>query len=163
LRELLEADYPALDDPGQIPRVFAKAWNRRDPRKLASIFDEDADFVNVVGLWWRNRESIFEAHKYGLEVIFKDSALRVGRVEVKHLSDDVAVVHARMSVTGQTPIGDLDAPRMRMNVMSFVVHRRGDAWSCASAHNTDVVVGAETNVVDADGALRSVDYRKLKA
>ena len=148
-------------EPEQIPRVFAKAWNRRDPRQLASIFDEDADFVNVVGLWWRDRESIFEAHKYGLEVIFNESALRVGRVEVKYLADDVAVVHARMSLSGQTPIDGLHAPRLRMNVMTFVAHRREATWSCAAAHNTDVVVGAETNIVDETGALRSVDYRPL--
>lgn len=155
-----EADYPRLDDPEQIPRVFAKAWNRRDAETLASLFDEDADFVNVVGLWWRDRESIQKAHDYGLRVIFKDSAMRVGRVEVKRLSDDVAIVHARMSVTGQTPVAEEPAPQMRMTVMSFVAHKDDGRWSCASAHNTDVVVGAETNLVDRSGALRSVDYRR---
>lgn len=153
-------DYPVLNEPDQIPRVFAKAWNRRDPETLASIFDEDADFVNVVGLWWRNRDAIREAHKYGLDVIFGDSALRVGRVEVKFLSNDIAVVHARMSLSGQTPTADTGTTQMRMNIMSFVTHRRAGRWSCASAHNTDVIVGAETNIVDQDGVFRSADYRQ---
>jgi hypothetical protein len=32
------------------------------------------------------------------------------------------------------------------------------AWK--SAHNTDVIVGAETNIVDQDGVFRSADYRQ---
>lgn len=152
-------DYPPLTEPEQIPRNFAKAWNRRDPAALAALFDDDADFVNVVGLWWRDRDSIYQAHKYGLEVIFNESAVRVGRVEVKYLSDDIATVHARMTLSGQSPIGETLAPQMRMNLFTFVVHRREGRWSCAAAHNTDVIVGAETNVVDETGAFRSVDYR----
>ena len=37
--------------------------------------------------------------------------------------------------------------------------RTPDGWRCASAHNTDVVPGAETNVVDEGGRLRAADYR----
>jgi hypothetical protein len=40
-------DYTPLDGPESIPTVFTEAWNNRDPDKLASIFDEDAEFVNV--------------------------------------------------------------------------------------------------------------------
>ena len=49
--------------------------------------------------------------------------------------------------------------RQRSNVMSFVVHRTTQGWRCASAHNTDVAPGAETNVVNDQGQLRSVTYR----
>src|SRR5690606_11267288 len=120
----------------------------------------DAEFVNVTGLWWHDREAIRRAHAYGLERIFNQSTLRLGAVHVKHLSDDVAVVHARMTLTGQTATGDVRAPGSRTNVFSFVVHQTPDGWRCASAHNTDVVPNMETNVMDADGRLRAVDYRE---
>lgn len=152
-------DYSPLDRPESIPTVFVEAWNRRDPDTLAGLFDEDAEFVNVTGLWWHSREAIRKAHAYGLTRIFDRSTLRLGTVRVKRLSDDVAVVHARMTLEGQTPVAGVATPGTRTNVFSFVVHRTPRGWSCASAHNTDVVPGIETNVMDAEGRLRSVDYR----
>ena len=151
--------YTPLSKPENIPLVFIEAWNNRDPDTLASVFDEDADFVKVVGLWWRDRESIRKAHAYGLSRIFSRSTLRLSRIEVKRLSEEIAVVHARMTLSGQTPVGAVTAPKPRHNVFSFVVHRTPEGWRCASAHNTDVVPGMETNIVDESGRLRSVDYR----
>jgi len=43
--------------------------------------------------------------------------------------------------------------------MSLVVHQTPAGWRCASAHNTDVVPGSETNIIDDQGRLRSVSYR----
>lgn len=149
-----------LDTPESIPRAFVEAWNRRDARALAALFDEDAEFVNVVGLWWHDRASIERAHAYGFEHIFPESTLVLGRVAVKRLREDVAVVHARMRLTGQTPVAGIEAAGPRMNLFSFVVHRGEGGWRCASAHNTDVVPGAETNVAGADGRLRPVAYRR---
>lgn len=153
------ADYSPLDKPESIPAVFVEAWNRRDPDKLASIFDEEAEFVNVAGLWWHDREAIRRAHAYGLERIFNRSTLTLGTTRVRRLGEDVAVVHARMRLEGQTPVGDVARPGARSNVFTFVVHRTPEGWSCAAAHNTDVVPHMETNVVDADGRLRPADYR----
>jgi uncharacterized protein (TIGR02246 family) len=150
---------PQLDRPDSIPRAFVEAWNRRDADGIAALFDEDAEFVNVTGLWWHDREAIRRAHAYGLSRIFDRSTLRLGVVRVKHLADDIAVVHARMMLSGQTPAAGVAAPGTRTNISSFVVHRTPDGWRCASAHNTDVVPGMETNLVPAEGRLRSVDYR----
>ena len=152
-------DYTPLDRPESIPVVFTEAWNRRDPDALAALFDEDAEFVNVTGLWWHDREAIRRAHAYGLERIFNRSTLRLGTVRVKHLSEDIAVVHARMTLEGQTPAAGVAAPGVRRNVFSFVVHRTEAGWRCASAHNTDVVPGKETLLADESGAVRPVDYR----
>lgn len=147
-----------LDTPDRIPHLFAEAWNRRDAAGIAALFDEDAEFVNVVGLWWHSRADIERAHAYGLARIFPDSTLTVREVRVKGLSEQIAIVHARMRLAGQTPIGGTERPQPRTNVFSFVVHRTPEGWRCASAHNTDVVPGAETNVVDESGRIRSVDY-----
>ncbi len=151
--------YTPLDRPEHVPRVFVEAWNRGDARTLAAIFDEDADFINVVGLWWHDRAAIERAHAYGLAHLFDRSTLRLLRVKVKPLSEDIAVVHARMRLTGQTPVAGIARPQPRMNLFTFVVHRVGEAWRCAAAHNTDIVPGMETNVTDEAGRLRAVDYR----
>ena len=145
--------------PELIPHAFAEAWNRRDAHALAALFDEDADFVNVVGLWWHDRAGIERAHAYGLARIFPESTLEPTLVRVRRLREDVAVVHARMRLTGQSPVDDVDAPRRRTTILTFVAHRVEGSWSCAAAQNTDVVPGAETNVVDAAERLLPADYR----
>ena len=142
-----------------IPSLFARAWNARDPDALASLFDEDAEFVNVTGLWWHDRAAIREAHAYGLERIFGESTLTIDDTRIKTLSDDLAVVHARMTLSGQTPISTIVKPASRRTVFSFVVHQIQGRWQCASAQNTDVVPGMDTNVVGDDGRFRSANYQ----
>jgi uncharacterized protein (TIGR02246 family) len=145
--------------PEEIPALFAEAWNRRDVDAIASLFEDDAEFVNVTGLWWHDRASIRKAHAYGLEHIFNQSALTIDEVRAKRLSDAIAVVHARMTLSGQTPVGAVKQPGARTNIFSFVVHRVDDRWRCVSAHNTDVIPGMETNVVDDDGTIRAANYQ----
>ncbi|WP_292059948.1 MULTISPECIES: SgcJ/EcaC family oxidoreductase [unclassified Brevundimonas] len=148
-----------FDKPESIATLFAKAWALRDADKLASLFDEDAEFVNVTGLWWHDRESIRKAHAYGFERIFGGSVLRVMKVKVKALGENVAVVHARIRLEGQSGVAQVDQPGVRNTIFSFVVHRGDDGWRCASAHNTDIVPHMETNMVAPDGRFTAVSYR----
>lgn len=153
-------NYPSITSPEDIPARFTEAWNERNPKKLAALFDEDAEFVNVVGIWWHNRKEIYKAHDYGLRVIFNNSRLKQGRTKVKYLSENIAVVHARFRLTNQTPLKDTQ-PDTRQTIFSYVVHRVDgeSSWSCASAHNTDIIPGKETHLMK-DGEIEAVDYRK---
>ena len=152
--------YPPFDRPEEIAPIWVAAWNRRDAARLADLFDEDAEFVNVVGLWWHSRAAIYRAHEYGLRVIFNESTLRLVHSRVRWLSEEVAVVHAKMALRGQTAVAGVGAPGERRTIFSFVVHRTAGGWRCASAQNTDVVPGSETHVLDESGQLRAVDYRE---
>jgi len=147
-------------NPGEIPHLFAEAWNNRDAASIAGLFRENAEFVNVVGLWWHNRHDIYKAHDYGLRTIFPDSDLKVGRVKVTELNENAAVVHARMTLDGQSSHGSVNQPDKRQNIFSFVVTKTDQGWICVSAHNTDVVPGKETNIVDEEGNISSADYRQ---
>lgn len=148
--------------PDAIPHAFADAWNRRDADGIAALFEQDAEFVNVTGLWWHDREAIRRAHAYGLERIFNRSTLTVTTVRMRHLAPGLALVHARMRLAGQTPVAGIAEPGERRTIFSFVVRRGPGGWLCVSAHNTDVVPGAETNIVDQDGHLAGADYRRLR-
>ena len=149
-----------LENPEDLPKKWAEAWNNRDAVALANLFTEDAEFVNVVGLWWHNRHDIWKAHDYGLRVIFNESDLQVRKIAKKEVSQDVAIIHTRMKLTGQSSHGNLKSPSDRMNVFSFTMKKVDLGWVCVSAHNTDIVPGMETNIVDEHGKISSVDYRK---
>lgn len=153
-------EYPEADSPESIPKLFVAAWNRRDAAKIAALFDEDAEFINVTGLWWHSREAIEKAHTYGLTTIFNESQLTLIRTKVKMLADNIAVVQAKMKLDGQTPVGHIQNPETRRNIFTFVVHKQGTEWRCASAHNTDIIPNKETNIHDEQGRIMPVDYRK---
>lgn len=129
----------------------------RDAAALAALFAEDADFVNVVGIWWRDRAAIERAHAYGLATFFADSTLRVGRVRTRMLGPDHAVVHARLRLSGQhRPEGGTADDRQ--TILSLVATRGQQGWTVVSAQNTDIVPGAETFVAQG-GNLSARDYR----
>lgn len=142
-----------------MPALFVEAWNKKDANMLASLFAEDAEFVNVVGIWWHNREDIKTAHAYGFEKIFPESDLRLRDHRERMLGPNSALVHARMRLKGQSGSSETNTPSIRQNIFSFVLKRDDDHWICVSAHNTDIVPGAETNMIDENGNFKSVNYR----
>ena len=153
-------EYSKQDSPESIPQIFTEAWNMRDAQRLAQLFDEDAEFINVTGLWWHSRKDIEKAHAYGLSTIFQHSTLYLLRTRVKYLSEDVAVVQAKMKLSGQTPVDTVARPGERRTIFTFVLHKSGQQWVCASAQNTDIVPNQETHVRDENGQLRAIDYRR---
>ena len=148
----------AHTSPEDIPALFARAWNACDSGALASLFDPDAEFVHVTGLCWHDRESIRQAHASRLDRAFNKSTLAPVETKVKRLSPEVAVVLARMTLSGEEPAGAVTTPGSRTTIVSFVVHRAGDRWLCASAHNTDVMLNTETTVINEAGVFGSASY-----
>ena len=161
--------FGAVSTPEGIAKGFAQAWNTADADALAALFVADADFVNVVGLWWNKRERIRTAHDYGFRKIFNGSQMQLEEVRVRQLGEDVAVVHGLWTLTGQNPApGESSSsdPGRRQGVISFTVQKqRGGAnndagWLAVSAQNTDRVPGAET--LSAEGeSLRPKAYQDL--
>ena len=145
--------------PDQIPLHFAAAWNARDAAGLAALFVEDADFVNVVGLWWHNRGDIERAHAYGLRRIFDQSTLRQGGIKTRLLAETHAVVHCRWHLTGQRdPVGGLLGARS--TVMVFVAQHQPNGWQVVTAQNTDVIPGKETLAITTQGP-EALSYREV--
>ncbi|WP_349291205.1 SgcJ/EcaC family oxidoreductase [Loktanella sp. SALINAS62] len=140
-----------------MPRLFQDAWNRKDAHALAALFSEDADFVNVVGLWWHNRADIERAHHYGLTTFFRNSTISARRVKLRQMSEDIAIVHTRWKLSGQRDKAD-EALGDRLGIMIFVAERSSTGWIVCAAQNTDINPGMETNVFR-NGKMSAVDYR----
>ena len=143
--------------PEEFPLAFAEAWHSRDGHRIGVLFAEDADFVNVTGLWWHDRDAISKAHDYALKSFFADSMLKPGVTRTRMLGPDHASVHCRFTLTGQTaPDGSTAGPRQ--TILSFTLQRTSEGWQAVAAQNTDVVPGKETHLND--GTLTAVDYRR---
>lgn len=146
-----------LREPLDLVPAFVAAWNEGDADALADLFVEDADFVNVVGLWWTSRRSIRRAHAQGFERIFPSSTLVVERVALRRVGEDVAIVHCRWGLTGQVdPEGEPAGPRR--GVFTAVVQRLEDGtWACLSLQNTDMAPDSDTYLAT-DGGLVATSY-----
>ena len=70
----MSPDQEALRD---VVAAFEDPWNRHDMETFAKLFTEDADFVNVVGLWWKGRPEIKQAHEDSHATMFKNSNLSI--------------------------------------------------------------------------------------
>jgi uncharacterized protein (TIGR02246 family) len=114
------------------------AWNRHDMKAFAALFAEDADFVNVIGLWWRGRAEIQKEHEALHATRMKNTHLTAAETVVRFLRPDVAVVHVRWELTGEAGIEGKPLPP-RKGILTYVVAKMGEKWLITAAQNTDIV------------------------
>ena len=140
-----------------VARAFTDAWSAGDADALAALFVPDADFVNVVGFWWRSARQIRKAHDYGFRKMFAEARLTILDIKQRALSADIHLVHGVIGLDGQIA-PDGSPAGARVTVMSLVAKRQVDGdFLLVSVHNTDRVEGADTHIRDTDG-FRPADY-----
>ena len=137
--------------------AFFDHWNDGDAEGIGALFAEDADFVNVVGLWWRSRKAIRKAHNYGFRRIFHKAKVEVTELAERTPTLDIHIVHTVSTLDGQTA-EDGSAAGRRMAVISMVARRGPPGLEIVSCQNTDRGAGADTHVTN-NGDSRRVSYR----
>ncbi len=127
-------------DEAEIRRVAMRQgelWNRRDAKAYASLFTEDCDVINVVGWWWKGRGEVERKLTEAFRFVFKNSRLTITEVETRFLRPDVAVAHARWTMTGaRTPPG---MPEPREGIQTLVFTKQSGRWLMAAFQNTNSV------------------------
>jgi uncharacterized protein (TIGR02246 family) len=119
---------------------FADTWNRHDMEAHAGHFTEDAQFVNVVGLWWRGRDEIRDAHVFTHRTLFKHSRLTVADIDVRFPTADIAIARCRWVLVGHVSPEGEELPE-RHGILASVVQRDGQQWRIIDSQNTDVIEG----------------------
>ncbi|RVD20807.1 SgcJ/EcaC family oxidoreductase [Mesorhizobium sp. M4B.F.Ca.ET.017.02.2.1] len=130
-----------ISRPADAGRAFADAWNRHDMDDLGALFSEDANFVNVVGMWWKNRSEIEAAHRATHETMFRESRLEGVVSSIVELSPGVASVHYVWTLTGASA-PDGSPAGARKGILLLIVKEEQSGWRIKVAQNTDIVPGA---------------------
>jgi len=116
-----------------------EAWNAHDARRYAHLFAADADTVNVLGWWWKGRDELERKLAAGFSFVFAHSVLHVDEVVVRFLTDDIAIVHVRWSMTGAlSPDGSGKNVPLK-GIQTQTVHKSGAGWQIAAFQNTHSV------------------------
>ncbi len=124
----------------QVVHAFAECWNRHDMNAFAELFAPDAEFVNVVGLWWKGRDEIKKAHEFTHATMFKNSRLTITDVSVRFPVASIAMARSRWVLEGHvSPEGAPLPPRT--GILLSVLARSSGVWSIIDAQNTDIIEG----------------------
>jgi uncharacterized protein (TIGR02246 family) len=114
-----------------------ETWSRHDANAYAALFTKDCDVVNVVGWWWKGRNELEGKLTPMFSSMFSQSELTITEVDVRFLSHDIALAHARWTMTGaHTPPG---IPEPRAGIQTLVFTKAGGRWLIAGFQNTNSV------------------------
>jgi uncharacterized protein (TIGR02246 family) len=116
---------------------FEKAWNAHDMPALATLFREDADWVNKVGMHWRGCDEIMIAHRAFHETIFKNHKMHTDAVETRSIAPGVAVAVVVATGDGFTAPDGRAWPKNR-NQISYVLVKGSEGWKIAHGQNSEV-------------------------
>lgn len=123
-----------------------QAWNEHDAHAYAALFAEDGDVVNVVAWWWKGRAEIESNLTRMFASNFRESTLALTRVDVRFLSQDIAIAHVRWTMTGaHMPPG---LPEPREGLQTLTVQRRDGKWLIAAFQNTNYVPPPEPSAAN---------------
>lgn len=129
-----------IDGIERVVRAFAETWNRHDMDAFAELFAADAEFVNVVGLWWKGRPEIKAAHEFTHQTLFRHSRLAIDEISTRLPAPDIAIARCRWTLEGHvTPEGAPLPPRT--GVLVNTLRRDGGRWLIIDSQNTDIIEG----------------------
>ncbi len=127
----------AANGPDAARRIVAdleSAWNRHDMAAYGALFHEDAEWVNVVGMYWRGKAQVMKAHMAFHDTIFKECRLEGRELTVREVTPDTVVaVWTHQQDAYRTPSGNLQDKTT--NRMTLVITRRGGNWLISQGQN----------------------------
>lgn len=136
-------------DEDQIRGLLAEqtdAWNRGDATAWARDFSPDADFINILGMHFHDREQVEKRHAELFRSIFKGSQLAVTVWKVRVLSPISAVAETVHELKGYArlppAIRPTDPQGLLRTRMKYVFVKASGQWVIVSAQNTAVAPSA---------------------
>ena len=118
---------------------FVSIWNAHDMTRLADIYADDADFVNVIGMHWKGASQIAEMHVLLHESRMRQTTLVSEDLDVRVLAPSVAVVHDTWVLTGDPGAPGWKVGEQRRGILVHVLKLDGAGkWHIAVSQNTDI-------------------------
>lgn len=121
------------------------AWNGHDMKAFVSYMTDDVEWVNVVGMWWKGKAQVYQAHEAFHRTIFKTRQLHEPeKVELRLVAPETVLVTIVALADGfTTPSGHTEGPSR--NVLTEVFVHRDGRWLLTQGHNTTIVEEAQAS------------------
>ena len=118
-------------------RTFETGWNHHDMDVMFQAFTQDAEWVNIGGMWWRGLKNVKQAHRVYHDTFFANTSFNIDEIHVRLVAPDTAVAVVRWKKGSfLPPDGQLRPPGR--DLMSLVLVRKGGNWLITAGHNTTI-------------------------
>lgn len=157
------AQTPATDEAAIRQAVAHMTTNFQNHQfaDMATYTTPDVSWVNIVGMHWRGRAQVQQAHQHIFDAMFKGVAFTPGEISVRTVAPGVAVVTMYCHVgafyppdsvnRGVNKEGDDD------DLLTLVLVQRRGRWLLTAGQNTVVRASAQRNNPVANGPANVAD------
>lgn len=113
-----------------------RTFNKHEPPPSGS-FTQDADFVNVYGLWRRGPVEIESRQKERMETALKEARITLLDLRIRFVRPDVAIVHELHEMSAMlSDDGEKMPPHQELSIPVMV--KEQGTWLITAFHNTIV-------------------------
>ncbi len=120
-----------------LAQKYTEAWKAGDAAGCASIYSDDADVIDFMGMSAKGKAAIQESIAKTLGT-FPGSSIQLVRTGIHPVSADVAVSDGTWEITGAQPAEGVPTK----GFYTVVVAKQGDAWQLVAGRTK---VAPETN------------------
>jgi uncharacterized protein (TIGR02246 family) len=124
----------ALPQPRDLVDAYIDALNAGDAERLGSLFTEDAEFVNIMGMRMRRRQGIVDGHAWALAGPLRGRQSQFDAVDEMAVTDDVTVLHGH-GIRQRRPDAPAEGLPDGTFVLVFVTRRGPEGWQIVAATN----------------------------
>ncbi|MFD1871485.1 SgcJ/EcaC family oxidoreductase [Hymenobacter bucti] len=116
---------------------------------MATYTTSDVSWVNIVGMWWRGRPAVQQAHQQIFDTIFKGVPFTPGPATVRGIAPGVAVVNLYCHVGAFFPPDGIDHGTNKEgeadDLLTLVLVKKQGQWLLSAGQNTVVRAAAQPN------------------
>jgi uncharacterized protein (TIGR02246 family) len=120
---------------------FDEAFNRHDAESVSALYADDAEFINVAGMWWRGRAEIRRGTAFVLANIFQNTTIQTDSVSVRFPTPDTAIAIITSHTVGSFVLPDGTRVSSTNNRLSHFMVKRDGRWLITSRQNTEIRPG----------------------
>jgi uncharacterized protein (TIGR02246 family) len=116
---------------------YCTCWNQHDMIGLAELFVDDAQWVNIVGMYWPSKAALVTGHTVFHRTFFQTTDIELRNVEIRNIAPDVSVAVILLKVGPFTPPDGTPRPASE-NRLSIILTKHDGRWRIVHGHNTVV-------------------------
>lgn len=135
LLALETADQTAINN---IVERYIDSWNNHEGKGFGDDFTDDADFVNIFGMYMKGKALIEERHVKILTTFYKGSVLEILDTQLREIAPNVVVGIINWRLNGfRAPGSDPSTPGVvKEGVFTQVFLNSGKKWEITASQNT---------------------------
>lgn len=142
---------PASDETAirEVVHKIGENWSNHQFQDMATYTTPDVSWVNIMGMWWRCRPAVQQAHQGIFDAMFKGVAFTPGQPVIRLITPDVAVVNMYCGVGAFYPPDGMNRGVNKagddQNIITLVMVKQQGKWLLTAGQNTIVDARAALN------------------